>query len=755
VRLDQQQNGFEFLSEKNGYPLGRVNTISFDNENSLWVSTGRNGLVQLKETSIVNMTTTEGLNTNKINIIVEDDKTIYIGSDAGGVDMVTDNKIKKLPIKTSLADAGIRDIYIENESSLWISSYRGVLNINDGKERLYTMTDGLPANDVRRILPDDQGNLWFGTRSGGIAKFQNGKVTEILNKENALGSNYILSMEKDSRGNIYIGTHSGGLSIRKPDGTISTHHIQKDDAGMLIFNIHIDEHSHVWLVTNIGPYFFDGTKFKKIELNNVAKGETYFDWIEDNLGAVWITTNIGVLKIKKNDIENFIADKVTSVDTRLFDNQDGMKSKECTGATRSLLSSAGKLWVPTIGGISIFYPEKTKENKLLPPVYITTLLADNTDVALTANVSIPPGKLRYTFNFTAPSFIAPRKIQFRYKLEPVDGDWIPSGVNRQAEYTNLAPGDYTYKVMTSNSDGIWNEKNASLSFTVKPFFYQTYWFYLACVIAISTILYLIYRWRINEVERRNEELRKVNGELDRFVYSASHDLRAPLASILGLVNIARLDKHGNIDDYLEKIERSVNKLDGFVKDIIDFARNARTSLIVEPIHFDLLINEVMDDLKYLDDKNQIRRNVKVTSTGSFATDRKRLTIILSNLISNAIKYFNPYAKEPFIEVLVDQSHERAIITIRDNGIGIAQEHVENIFKMFYRGDAASRGSGLGLYIVKETLEKINGKIEVKSTYGEGSIFTLTLPSLQVSAPGADKVIEDRADNRKKDYSNYP
>ncbi len=753
ARLDLAQNRFEFLSEKNGYPLGRINTISFDNENSLWVSTGRNGLVQLKETNVTNITTNEGLNTNKTNIIVEgENQTFYIGSDVGGVDLYQDGKIKKLTIKTSLADAGIRDIYVENPTTFWIASYRGVLKLTNGSEKLYTIPDGLPANDVRRLLID-RGDILIATRSGGIARFRNGKVIEVLGKDNKLESNYILSMEKDNDGNIFIGTHSGGMSVIRTDGTITTYHIKEDDAGMLIFNIHIDDQNRVWIVTNIGPYFFDGKTFKRIELTKIAKGETYFDWVEDAMGSVWITTNIGVLKIKKSEIESFLKGEIPSVNSRLFDNQDGMKSKECTGATRSLLASSGAIWVPTIGGIAIFYPEKTKENNILPPVYITSLVADGNEVGF-ANASISPGKLRYTFSFTAPSFIAPGKISFQYKLDPVDANWIPSSANRQAEYTNLSPGNYTFRVMASNSDGLWNKNEAALSFTVEPFFYQTYWFYLTCILIVSGSLYGIYRWRLNEVERRNEELRKVNSELDRFVYSASHDLRAPLASILGLVNIARIDKQGNIDDYLEKIERSVNKLDGFVKDIIDFSRNARIALEVEPIHFDLLIHEVIDDLKYLDDKNQIKRIVAVHSSGPFLTDRKRLTIILSNLVSNAIKYFNPHAKEPFLEIIVNHNQEKATITVRDNGIGIAAEHVDNIFKMFYRGDATSRGSGLGLYIVKETLEKINGKIDVKSTYGEGSTFIITLPSLPPSAP-ADNVVENRPKDREKNYSNYP
>jgi signal transduction histidine kinase/ligand-binding sensor domain-containing protein len=729
-RILLKDNRFEFLGERQGYPLGRINGLFFDNENSLWISTGRNGLVQMKETSVVNFTESEGLSLNKVNVITEAaNGKFYIGTDGGGVDMYENGNVTPLKIKTPLTDAGIRDILVDNDA-LWIASYRGVLKYSGSKEKLFGEKDGLPAIDARRILKDDEGNLWIATRSGGVIKFKNDHVVKVINKENGLSSNYVLALEQDAKGNIYVGTHSGGMTIIHRGGSVNTYHIEKDDAGVLIFNIHIDEEGRIWLVSNIGPLHFDGSRFIKININKAAKGETYFDWIEDRIGNVWITTNIGVLKILKSEVLQFVTGKTETVNTKLFDNQDGMKNKECTGATHSLLSSSGKIWVPTLGGIAVFYPEKTKENIIPPPVLVTHLLVDNDDMNVNQSLIIEPGKLRYTFNYTGLSFVSPGKVRFRYKLENVDEKWIEAGIIRQAEYTNLKPGDYEFKVTACNNDGVWNEQGASLGFTVKPFFYQTFQFYALSVILALTLFYGIYRWRVHAVEKRNAELRKVNSELDRFVYSASHDLRAPLASILGLINVARLDDADHVHEYLKKIEISVKKLDGFVRDIIDFSRNARVELEAEPIDFKTLINEVIDNLMYLDEKNEIKRIVNVVEKGVFYTDKKRLGIVLSNLVSNSIKYFNPRADGPFLEVTATCDEKQATIVVKDNGIGIGEEHMDHIFKMFYRGDAASRGSGLGLYIVKETLDKIKGGIKATSVYGKGSTFTVTLTSLK-------------------------
>ena len=722
---------FAYVGEKEGFPLSRINFLEYDNENSLWVSTGRDGLVQLRESNIINISMQQGLSQSKINMVYESPSNdFYIGSDGGGVDIYKRGRVTPIKLTTPLFDSGIRDIYQDGEGNLWIASYRGLLKKTKSGERLYDLKDGLTAVDIRRILPEANGDLWLATRSGGLMKFSNGKVVTKYNKETGLASNYILALEKNKEGTLYVGTHSGGMSIITKDGQIKNIPLTTNDAGIVIFNIHTDKQGRIWVVSGAGLFHFDGKTFQKIALTRSLKGEVFFDWVEDRIGNVWITSNVGVLKIYKDNIERYLRNEISEVSFKLLDSRDGMKNKECTAATRSLLSSTGKIWVPTINGISVFYPEKILENKILPPVYIYSLSADDQEMDGVGPLIIEPGKLRYTFSYTAPSFISPKKIRFKYKLEDVDGNWINAGTSRQAEYTNLAPGRYTFKVLSCNSDGLWNEKGASLTFTVKPFFYQTAYFYILVIVTAVLMLYAVYKWRVNAVEKRNVELRKVNGELDRFVYSASHDLRAPLASVLGLVNIARLEKGTNFESYLDKIEASVLKLDGFIRDIIDFSRNARVEIESEAIDFKSLITEVFDNLKYLDEKDKIKRLVKVEGDGLFYSDKKRLAVVLNNLIANSIKYANPHEENPFIEVYVKQNPKQVLLQVKDNGIGIGHEHIANIFKMFYRADSKSRGSGIGLYIVKETLEKVQGNISVQSEYGKGSTFTVILKALR-------------------------
>jgi signal transduction histidine kinase/ligand-binding sensor domain-containing protein len=728
ARLDPATNETELEGEKNGYPFNRVNSLAFDKEGGLWMGTGRNGLIQLKEPNIINLTTYQGLSLNRSNIVYEHNNQFYIGSDAGHLDVFRNGKIQNLPIRTPLNEAAIRDICIDNDGATWVASYKGVIRMKNGTEKLIAAADGLPANDVRRILKGMDGSLWIATRSAGIARYAQGKFISYFDKKHGLESDYVLAVEQDSLGVTYVGTHSGGLTVIQRDESCKTFHLTPNDAGVLIFNVHITSPQKIFIVSNIGLYFFDGQIFTRIETDRTYKGETHFDWAEDFVGNVWLSTNIGILKIKKTDIDLFLQHKLDKVPTKIIDNQDGMKSKECTGATRMLVSSTGKVWVPTIGGVSVLYPENMVEIKMPPPVYVTSLEIDS-DTLTESGAVVQPGNLHYVLNYTALSYKSPAKALFKYKLEGIDEEWQEAGQRRFVEYTNLSPGSYTFRVMGCNSDGIWNTEGASFQFQVLPFFYQTVLFYALVATVFLLITYSIYQWRLRAVVKSNAELKKLNEQLDNFVYSTSHDLRAPLTSIMGLINLSRLEAE-NRPEYINLIEKSVKKMDEFINEITDFSRNARLSIEAVEINFNKLIQETFEHLAFLDINNKIEKTVIVEGSSPFYSDKLRLAIILNNLVTNAIKYSNANQPKPRIEVHVHIDPSRVIIRISDNGIGIRQAQLGQIFDMFYRGSEQSQGSGLGLYIVKETIHKLSGEIKVNSEFGMGSTFEVRLPNLK-------------------------
>ena len=226
--------------------------------------------------------------------------------------------------------------------------------------------------------------------------------------------------------------------------------------------------------------------------------------------------------------------------------------------------------------------------------------------------------------------------------------------------------------------------------------------------------------------QKNEELQKANEALDRFVYSVSHDLRSPLSSILGLINLANLTKDPEeLNQIMKMIEGRVHAQDKFIREIIDYSRNARTEIVTESIDLKRLVEEVIESLKFDSLANKIEFRVNIAEDVILISDKIRLTVILSNLIGNAIKYHDFRKAHPFIEVGYDTN--QSLLYVNDNGTGVMLQHQDKIFNMFYRGSDRVTGSGLGLFITKEAVSKLGGSIEVKSEYGEGSRFTVKLP----------------------------
>lgn len=232
-----------------------------------------------------------------------------------------------------------------------------------------------------------------------------------------------------------------------------------------------------------------------------------------------------------------------------------------------------------------------------------------------------------------------------------------------------------------------------------------------------------------KLKKTNQELSKRNAELDNFVYSVSHDLRAPIASVLGLINLAKKDRDAKMrDTYLDMINNSALQQDHFIKEILDQSRNSRLDIRREEIYFEPLIDETFNHLRFASSNEKaVERIISIDQDRPFFSDRWRLKVILNNIISNSIRYRN--GKDPVIRVRVNVDENKATLAIEDNGKGIAKEHIGNVYKMFYRATDDGPGSGLGLYIVKEAVEKLNGIIKIDSKEGEGTTVRLEIPTL--------------------------
>lgn len=232
-----------------------------------------------------------------------------------------------------------------------------------------------------------------------------------------------------------------------------------------------------------------------------------------------------------------------------------------------------------------------------------------------------------------------------------------------------------------------------------------------------------------EIKEKTEKLEKAYEELEKFVYSASHDLRAPLVSILGVVKLARAESPNDQNlEYLQMIEKSVNKLDGFVQNIINYYQNLKKDEILISVRWEDLLNETLENFKHFEGADQVNISTHIDQAEDFIADELRIKIVLNNLVSNAIKYRDQQKPDKSINIRINCGPHKTSLEVQDNGIGIAEENQGQLFEMFYRSNENDQGSGIGLYIVKEAVEKLGGSVQVESALGTGSKFVVEIPN---------------------------
>jgi len=719
-RTHLQTGYFELFDESMGLPSNQVSSIIIDHESSIWLSTKKSGLIRMNLGSVISLGKMDGIRSTRINSIVENEGRVFVGSDDGSIFVKDGADISSIDLTTKQRQVGIRDFMFDGDD-LWVASYLGLHRYSNGKEEVMTTEEGLSSNLIRKILKTKDGSIWLASRSGGVMKLKNNKVVEIYNADTGLLSNFILALAQDNEGNIVVGTHSGGISIISQD-TVRTY--VPEIGGIVVFNVYVDEKNRYWLSTSVGVFVFEDGTFQMLEFDTSFKTEAIFDFVPDKAGNVWLPTNIGIICVSQKQVLDFSNGSIDKVEGLIFDQNDGMTIRECTGATRSTLLANGEVWIPTLDGIAIVDPQNIRHNTRVPQIVITSFVADGDMIMDKA--SIAPGKLRYEFIFASTSYLASDRVRFKYRLVGVNDHWIETSEHK-IEYTNLAPGTYTFSVIGSNNDGIWNETGDVLTFTVEPFYYQTLLFKIVLGLFVVLLSYNIFIWRVRRVKAINKELSKVNEELDRFVYSASHDIRAPLTSIMGVAHIAKesatLEEK---NECLAMIESSADKLDGFIRDIIDYSRNQRLELVLEEVSMKEELTSILDSLKYLDEAGKVSCTITCIED-SFRTDIRRLRVILKNIIANAFFYADTERPNPYVKIDCSIQRARLVITISDNGLGMEEEIQKDIFSMFFRGHTDSKGSGLGLFIAKENIEKLGGEIEVTSKVREGTTFTIVVP----------------------------
>ena len=506
--INRFRNGkFTTYTAKSGLPSNRVFAFLEDKEGALWIGTGGAGLVRLGNGSFTTITAREGLSSDVVLPVYQDHEgRIWAGTNGGGLNRIENGRITTYTTKNGLADNVVFSISDDKEGSLWIATHKGLSRLKNQKFTVFNRKSGLPSDIVLCLYRGRDGTLWAGSR-GGLSRFDGRRFITYTTKD-GLSSDYVVSLYEDRHGTLWVGTGGGGLNDFR-GGQFSSYTTKNGLSSNAIWTLTGDEHDVLWIGTGGGGLNrLENGRFTAYTVRQGLLDDELFRILPDRRGNLWISSNRGVFRVSKSELSAYAKGRIQSINSVSYGTSDGLKSNECNGGFQPAgwQTTDGKLLFPTMKGLAIIDPGNLKTNHLAPPVVIEKIAIDGLDLDTRGTINAKPGKGQLEFAFSAPSLVDSGKIRFRYRLEGFDKEWTEAGQRRTAYYTNIAPGAYRFTVTARNSDGVWNNLGASVAFTLRAHYYQTYSFLLLCIAAVTALCLGIYGLRIRHLKANEKRL---------------------------------------------------------------------------------------------------------------------------------------------------------------------------------------------------------------------------------------------------------
>jgi diguanylate cyclase (GGDEF)-like protein len=508
-----------------------IHSVFHDREGTTWLATSK-GLSRLRKKVLNSLSVKDGLHQAEVYPIYRDRKErIWIGT-IQGLSLYENGRFTQVALKPDPSappdeawrneSSSVQSLWEDPDGRIWAGVYGGIFLIENGTARLLA---GSKSHHVFAIRSDRHGNVWA-TSNRGVLQFRDRRLVGTLTVKDGLPNEFMTTIFEDSKGTLWFGGF-GGLSQFR-NGTLTNYTTKDGLTGSYVRSIYEDADGTLWIGTyDEGLSRFKDGRFVNYKREHGLYNNGVFAIREDAGGHFWISSNRGIYRVKRQELNDFADGKIARIHSVGYGTQDGMLSTECNGGRQpaSITDRDGRFWFPTQDGVVVIEPRNESYNTRPPSVVIESATVEREVVDLRHGLTIAPGRRNLEITFAGVSLIKSEQMKFRYKLEGHDADWIDADTRRTAYYSYLPPGTYRFVVKAANSDNIWNEEGASLALELKPFFYETRWFYSLSALGGVFLLLVAWKTSVQQLQTRERRLAELVAEKTEALRKANEQLK--------------------------------------------------------------------------------------------------------------------------------------------------------------------------------------------------------------------------------------
>ena len=699
ISVDQLKDG----------PGNEVTAIYEDRDGSLWFG-GSQGIERMRDGIFVTYSTAQGLPSDSNGpVYVDVDGRTWFAPLSGGLYWLRNGQVHQVT-----ADGLDHDVVYSisgGKDEIWVGRQRGGLTVLTAEDesisaRTFTQADGLAQDSVYSVHRNRDGTVWAGTVSAGVSRLADGKFTNF-SEAHGLPANTINSIFEGFDGTMWFATPGGLASLA--NGHWTNRSIRDGLPASNVRTIFEDSKHVLWIATSGGLAFLSSGQIHLPEKLPEALREQIYGIGEDAMGSLWFTTSDHVLQVNR---ERLLKGSLDEADVQSYVMSDGLLGVEGVGRDRTVVSdSLGRIWLSLDRGLSVTDPKMAIDNSIPGKVRIESMSAGGDELNLQSLPRLPAGVESIVFNYSADNLAAPQRVRFRYKLDGTDRGWSEIVASRQVTYTNLGPGHYRFRVVSSNSDGLWNGPETTVSFIIQPAFWQTWWFRIVCIAAVVLTVVALYRIRMYQMTKRlNVRFQERLAERTRIAQELHDTLLQGVLSASLQLDLAedQLPEDSPAKPLLKRVLQLMSRVTEEGRNALRGLRTTEAENRSLEMAFSRVRQEfTLDDtIGYRVIANNVARSVRPII-------RDEVYRIGREALVNAFVH----AQANSIEVEVEYASRHLRVLVRDDGRGIDPQVLHS-----------GRDGHWGLSGMRERSEGIGASLKLRSRIGAGTEVELTVPS---------------------------